>query len=154
MVPTRLLHLQAAVMAFGLAACSPLVLQNVNFGWPVESVVTVSPSNAVQEGRYALSFSVAPLAAAEFGDSTALRGTSLRLMRNVEGYYFVTGPKFKHVYVFTPRDGALTRYAALEVSTTGLGDPAFNLRPPYVELIDPGSAPRLLTSSDIVEGKK
>ena len=106
MVPTRLLHLQAAVMAFGLAA------------WPVESVVTVSPSNAVQEGRYALSFSVAPLAAAEFGDSTALRGTSLRLMRNVEGYYFVTGPKFKHVYVFTPRDGALTRYAALPASAT------------------------------------
>jgi len=148
------LHLQVAVLALALAASSPLVLQNVNFGWPVESVVTVSPANTVEEGRYVLSFSAAPLAAAEFEDSTALRGTSLHLIRNVEGYYFVTGPRFKHVYVFTPRAGALTRYASLEVSTTGLGDPAFNLRPPYVELIDTGAAPRLLTSSDIVEGKK
>jgi hypothetical protein len=154
LVPKRLTVSLVVAAALALPACASLTLHNVNYGWPVESVLMVTPANTVEEVRYALSFPVGSLAAAEFQDSTALRGASLRIIRNAEGYYFITGPRFKHVFVFAPRAGALAEYTVLEVSTTGLTAPAFNLRPPYVELIDAGSSPRLLTSSDLVEGKK
>ena len=154
MVHARLLIPVAAVITLTLPACSSLRLENVDFGWPVESPLTVSATNIVEDMRYAVAFPVAQLAMAEFADSAALRGITLRVIRNHEGFYFVTGPRFKHVYIFAPRASSLVQSAALEVSTTGLTAPAFNLRPPYVELIDGGANARLLTSSEIVEGKK
>ena len=153
MAHTRSLMCMVAVSVLVLSACSSLTVPNVDFGWPVESPLTVSASNMVEDIRYGLVFPVAPLAAAEFGDSTALRNSTLRIIRNSEGFYFVTGPGFKHDYVFAPRAAALVQQAALEVSTTGLKSPALNLRSPYIELLDEGVS-RLLSSSETVGGKK
>jgi hypothetical protein len=148
------LILAMIVAAMLLPACSSLKVEHVNFAWPVESPLTVTSSNTVEDVRYGLSFSVAAVAAAEFADSMALRGNVIRIIRNPEGFYFLTGPKFKHVYVLAPREGALVHHAALEVSTTGLLAPALNLRIPYIELLDGNAPVRRLTSSEIVEEKK
>ena len=137
-----------------LLSCSSLTLENVDYGWPVESVTTVSPTNMVSEGRYALSFSVAPVAQEEFQDTTALRGSQIRILRNQEGYYFLTGPKFKHVYVFKAGQHELKKESIIEVSQTGLQNPALNLRPPYVELLDGDSFHRTLDRGGIIEEDK
>ena len=144
----------AAACLLGFSSCSTLRLENVDFGWPVESVVTVSSTNAIEDVRYSVSAHVAGLAQEEFQDSTALRGAKLRLLRSSEGYYFLTGPKFKHVYVFSPGASSLTLNKAIPVSETGLRNPALNQRPPYVELLDGDNARTLLTSDDILEVKK
>jgi hypothetical protein len=136
-----------------LPACSPLTLEPVNFGWPVESVVTVNSMNRAEEGRYALSFPVGPLAFAEFKDSTILLGASLRVIRNTEGFYFVTGPRFKNVYVFSSDAGTLKLSQAIEVSQTGLNAPALNQRPPYIELLDGNAPARYLTRAALSEGR-
>jgi hypothetical protein len=94
------------------------------------------------------------LAIEEFQDSSALIGTSLRLIRSEEGYYFVTGPKFKHVYVFTPGASELNLKSKIEISETGLKSPALNQRTPYVELVDGKTLKKLLTSDNIVEEKQ
>jgi len=137
-----------------LSGCSVLMLEQVDFGWPVESVVTVSSSNTIEDVRYSVRTGVGPLAREEFQDSTALRGARLRLLRNSAGFYFLTGPRFKHVYVFAPGPSTLTLNRAIPVTETGLKDPALNQRPPYVELVDGDNFRRLLTSDDIVEVKK
>ncbi len=138
-----------------LLSCSSLTLENVNYGWPVESVTTVSPENMVSEGRYALSFSIAPVAQEEFQDTTALRGSQIRILRDQEGNYFLTGPRFKHVYVFKPGRHELKEENVIEISQTGLQNPAFNLRPPYVELIDGEGFKRIMDRGGIIEeGKK
>ena len=90
----------AALLVF--SSCSSLKMDYVDFGWPVESVVTVSSVNKIEDLRYSVSAWVAGLAQEEFQDSTALHGAKLRLLRSSEGYYFLTGPRFKHVYVFSP----------------------------------------------------
>lgn len=138
----------------GLPACSSLRIDSVDFGWPVESVLTVTDANMIEEGRYMVTCSVSKLATEEFQDSTALRGAKLRLLRNNEGYYFLTGPRFKNVYVFTPGAGTLALNSRIEVSKMGLKNPALNQRSPYVELLDGDTPVKLLTSDDIVEGKK
>ena len=137
-----------------LLSCSSLTLENVDYGWPVESVTTVSPTNMVIEGRYSLSFNVAPIAQEEFQDTTALRGSQVRILRDQEGYYFLTGPKFKHVYVFKPGRHELKEEKIIEISQTGLQNPALNLRPPYVELLDGDSFRRIMDRSGIIEEGK
>ena len=142
------LFLLCTMMA--ISSCSSLRLTEVNFGWPVESVQTVGANNAIDEGRYSLTMRVAPLAAEEFHDSSALIGKSLHILRNNDGFYFVTGPQFKTVYVFKPGQGELILESRVQVSPTGLKNPAFNQRAPYVELLD-GSGKLLLTKDEILE---
>ncbi len=144
----------APAVLMAVASCSSLRLDGVDFGWPVESVVTVSGTNMIEDLRYSVRAEVAPLAQEEFQDSTALRGARLRLLRSSEGYYFLTGAKFKHVYVFAAGPSSLTLTKAIPVSEGGLRNPALNQRPPYVELLDGDALRMLLTSDDIMEAKK
>ena len=151
---TKIQILCAIAVASVLSSCSSLHIEHVNFGWPVESVVTVTDDNQIDEGRYIVSCDVAKIASEEFQDSTALRGVKLRFLRSNEGYYFITGPKFKNVYVFEGGESDLSLKSKIEVSKNGLVDPALNQRPPFVELLDGDTFRKLLTSDDIVEGKK
>jgi hypothetical protein len=154
MVKLASLLLAAGAAVTVLPSCSSLSLQQVDYAWPVESEIKVSPQNVVEENRYAISFRVPQLAAEEFGDSTALKGKKVRMLRSVEGYYFVTAPTFKNVYVFSPGPSELVLKSKIEVSKTGLSAPALNQRPPYVELLD-GKNPKInLTSDNIEEEKK
>jgi len=138
----------------GISSCASLTLEQVDFAWPVESVLVVSNTNAIEEGRYAVAFNVSKLAMEEFQDSTALRGATLRMLRNSEGFYFVTGAKFRHAYVFAPGPHELSMKSKIEVTKYVLRNPALNQRTPYVELVDGDAYKVLLTSDDMVEGKK
>ena len=139
---------------FALNSCGSLSLQWVDYSWPVESVLKVTPQNTLDDGRYAVTIRMTNLAIEEFQDSSALIGASLRLLRNVEGYYFITGPKFKNVYVFTPGASELNLKSKIQVSETGLKSPALNQRTPYVEVVDGKGWKKLLTSDSIEEEAK
>lgn len=134
-----------------LVSCASLKIENVDFGWPVESVVTVGDDNMVQDKRYSVSFPTSALAQEEFENPDALKGKKLRVLRNQQGYYFVTGAKFRHVYVFGPGEGVLCQEEKILVSETGLSDPALNNRPPHVELVDGDAFKKILTSDGILE---
>jgi hypothetical protein len=142
----------ASLAVVSLASCG-MTVENVHYAWPVESVLPVGDDNIVQDGRHSLQFSVAAIAEEEFENVGALRGKEIRLLRSVEGYYFLTAKRFKHVYVLKPAPSELRLESRIAVAPNGLQDPAFNQRPPYVELLDGGKAIRL-TSDEIVEGKK
>lgn len=147
------LHLFISIfISIAFSACG-LTIEGVRYAWPVESVLEVGQTNTIEDGRYGLKFSVAKIAEEEFKDTTALKGKAIRLLRDDEGYYFLSGKGFKNVYVLKPRSGELGLKKKIEVSSTGLQDPALNQRIPYVELID-GTTVVKLTSDGIVEGKK
>jgi hypothetical protein len=135
-----------------LAGCSTLTIEQVDYAWPIESALTVAQDSRVSEGRYALSFSVAPIAMEEFQDSTALRGSTIRVIRNSEGRYFVTGQRFRRVYVLEPGPAQLSLVTAIDVAPTGLRTPALNQRGLFVELVDSGMR-MMLTSSGIAENQ-
>ncbi len=137
-----------------LVSCSSLKIEHVDYGWPVEVVTTANSTNMVTAERYGLTFSVAKIAEAEFQDSSALAGQQVRFLRSNEGYYFLTGPRFKNVYVLRPGEGKLAKESVIPVSPSGLRTPALNLRNPYVELLDGEGFRKLLTRNDIVEGNK
>jgi hypothetical protein len=142
------------IAALTLSACASLSLQWVDYAWPVESVLKVTPENTVEEGRYAVSIRVTNLALEELQDSSALIGTSVRVIRSGQGYYYMTAPKFKNVYVFTPAASELNLKSKITVSETGLKNPAFNQRSPYIELVDGKGFRHLLDTDGIVKEDK
>jgi hypothetical protein len=153
---TRFAH-RIAVAGFItlLSSCSSLKIDQVQFGWPVESVLTVTNANLVQDGFHGLSFNVAGIAGEEFQDTTALVGKQIRLLRSNEGFYFLTGQKFHNVYVLTPGSHELSLKSKIAVSPGGLQEPALNQRPPYVQLLDGKNLQKMMLTSDaIVEGKQ
>lgn len=135
-----------------LISCSSLTLEHVDFAWPVEGVLAIGPDNRVEEGRYSLSFPVAMLAEEEFQDSSALIGKSLHVIRDSQGYYFITGAGFRNVYVFRDKPSALTLETTIPLGEHPLADPAMNQRSPYIELLD-GTRRARLTSEGMIRGE-
>jgi hypothetical protein len=135
-------------------ACSSLVLKPADFAWPVETVTKVDSSGSVQIERYSLTFNAKELFLKETGDSLGYQGKELRVIRNPKGYYFMTANNFKNVYVFNSNDGALKLENKIEISdSTGIQNPAFNLRPPFIQLIYDNKTVNL-TKDGIVEEEK
>lgn len=137
-----------------LAACSSLKLEPAHFSWPLETVLKVDDEGFVKEDRYALNFNTIALFFEETQDSSSYKGNSIRLIRNNEGYYFMTSTNFKNVYVFSVDKNSFALKTKIMISeTTGLSNPAFNQRSPYIELLNDGKAYKL-TSEGIEEGAK
>jgi hypothetical protein len=71
----------------------------------------------------------------------------------MKGYYFITASKFKNVYVFGQIEGGLKLTNKILVSQDGLENPAFNQRPPYIQLLNGENPPVSLTKEGILEGE-
>ncbi len=119
-----------------ITSCSMLTLAPAKFGWPVESVVRVKDDGTFKEDRYAVSFNTKPLFFEETADSNAYLDRELRIIRNDDGYYFITSKGFKNVYVFQQSEGSLSLKSKIFISEFGLQKPYFNQRPPYIELVN------------------
>jgi hypothetical protein len=118
------------------AACSVLTLQPANFGWPIESVLPVDENGKVVEDRYSIEVNTVGLFFEEFQDSLSYKGKEINLIRDTQGFYFLTSNSFKNVYVFKAEEGKMILENKIFISEFGLQTPAFNQRNPYIELVD------------------
>ena len=109
-----------------------MVIHNVDFSQPVESVLTPDSDQVIHDQRFAIKFSIAKILEREGMQSV----DEVRLIRNRAGYYFITANGFNNVYVFKPADQELKKKLVIEISSDGIGDPAFNQRDRYIELVD------------------
>lgn len=149
-------HLKIIVPAFLLLiiySCSSLVLKPADFSWPIESVLKIDNEGNASEERYTFSFNIKPLFYEELQDSLAYLDKQVRVIRNFEGYYFITSAGFKNVYVFESSEGSFEMETKILIDETGLEKPVFNQRSPLIELID-GTNKYYLTKSEIEGGAK
>ena len=135
------------------AACSVLTLQPANFSWPLESVLSVDDNGKVAEDRYSIEVNTIGLFFEEFQDSLSYKGKEVRMIRDNQGFYFMTASNFKNVYVFKADEGTLKLEKKIFISEFGLQTPAFNQRNPYIELVD-GTNKMNLTHKGIEGGSK
>jgi hypothetical protein len=142
------------ISIFILAGCSSLTLKPADFSWPVESVLNIDSHGKVQNDRYSFSLNVKALFFAETQDSVTVPKVSLRMIRDVKGYYFITASQFKNVYVFEQTEGGLKLKNRILVAQNGLNEPALNQRIPYIQVVN-GKNPTILLSADgVFEGEK
>lgn len=134
MAKSKLTTLLASVaLMMGVAACGPsLVITDVDYAQPIESVLSPDGNQVVHDQRYAISFSVAPI----LEEENAASANQVRLIRNSSGYYFVTAAGFNNVYVFEPKGGEPRLKRKIELTEQGLGQPAMNQRGDHIEVID------------------
>lgn len=146
-----LLALFAGVIAGG---CSSLQLQPADFSWAAEEILDISSGGMVSAERYSVEFSVKPLLAKEFAaDSMMAKNAKMvRIIRDKAGYFYVTGPKFKNVYVFGQGEGSLSLNNTISISPDKpMEDPKFNQRDSYIELLN-GSSKLQLTKGGVQQG--
>ncbi|MFO7526364.1 MAG: hypothetical protein R6W68_13015 [Ignavibacteriaceae bacterium] len=145
--------LVSGLLIFIIYSCSSLVLKPADFSWPIESVLKIDADGNASEDRYTFSFNIKPLFYEELEDSLAYLDRQVRIIRNFEGYYFITSPGFKNVYVFESSEGELEMESKILIDESGLEKPVFNQRSPFIELID-GTKKYYLTKSEIERGEK
>lgn len=150
---TKTKIIAAGILILLTYSCASLVLQPADFSWPVESVLKINDEGLAKEDRYTFSFNIKPLFYEEMQDSLAYLDREVRIIRNTEGFYFITAAGFKNVYVFETSDGALEMENKILVNENGLTKPVFNQRNPLIELID-GQDKYYLTKKGIEEDKK
>lgn len=114
---------------------SSLVIQNVNYSQPLESVLSPDSDGQVHDKRYAIEFNVNPLL--EYEESEGVE--EIRLIRNTDGFYFVTADNFSNVYIFEPGEGELILYEEVELPEGPISEPAFNQRDSHIELVNQSS---------------
>lgn len=149
----KLYQIFTGLLLISFTACSNLVLKPTDYAWPVESVLKVNDKGFVKEERNSLSFNVKNLFMAEESDSTAYLNKSIQLIRDMNGYYYITSDNFKNVYVFKSGKGKLSLEDKIPISKTGLENPAFNQREPYIQLVS-GNNKYYLTNEGIVNNKE
>lgn len=133
MIRSTLHTMLLCVLLIGTVSCGPsLVIQNVDYSQPLESVLTPDSENVVHDKRYAIKFSVSQILETEGRESV----NQIRLIRNRSGYYFVTANGFQHVYVLAPGEGELQLENTIEFLENPLDEPVFNQRNEYIELVD------------------
>jgi hypothetical protein len=138
---------------FILSGCSSLVLKPGDFAWPIESVSKVDNKGMIEDKQYYFSLAVKELLYAETQDSVNISDVTLRIIRDMKGYYFITASKFKNVYVFEQTEGGLKLASKIPISQDGLKDPAFNQRPPNIQLLNGQNPSILLTKDGILKGE-
>lgn len=139
------------ILLIVISSCTTLTLKPVNYAWPIESVLQTDNNGNIEEPRYSLKINARKLIFEEFGNNADLDSIEVRVIRNDAGYYFMTAPEFKNVYVFTVSEASLKMENKILISETGLFSPVMNQRSPYIELLD-GNEKYMLKHNG-VEGK-
>lgn len=134
-------------------ACSVLTLQPANFSWPLESVLPVDDNGNISDDRYSVEVNTVGMFFEEFQDSLSYKDKEIRMIRDNQGFYFMTSSNFKNVYVFKADEGKLVQENKIFISEFGLQSPAFNQRNPYIELVD-GTNKMNLTHKGVEGGSK
>jgi len=143
-------------VAFIIEGCSSLTLQPADFSWPKEELITPDVNGTVKIPRYQVSFNSKQLLFEELQDSVNVTKHPLNVIRDRNGYYFITAKNFKNVYVFNQDEGALNLEKKINISEVGLEAPAFNQKG-LIELVNELKEewPKIYMSNDgIQEGEK
>jgi hypothetical protein len=140
------------VIAVGCSGCSTLTLAPVDYSWPIEIRPVTDGSGFIRDDRAGIALNVKPLFFAETKDSLATAGIPMRMIRDAGGYYYMTAPQFKNVYVFCAGDGKMKLETIIPVSEAGLQTPGFNQRAPFIQLVNGKDKPIMLTKNGKQEG--
>lgn len=132
----KLIFLACALVL--MTGCSTVVLKPTDFSWSYESVMTTDAQGVIKGEPKTITCSVKGLFFAEVQDSVNVADKVIRVIRDRDGFYFMTSAGFKNVYIFKTDDGALSLQKKVLISENGLNKPAFNRRDKGIELANEG----------------
>jgi len=153
----KILILIGMFTSLAMIGCSSLQLQPADFAWQADEILAINSNGMVSAKQYSVAFTVTPLLAKEFAtDSAALKNTNeVRLIRDKAGFYYLTGKKFKNVYVLAQSEGALAVSNTIAISVEkAMDDPKFDQKDTYIELWNGSEKYQLTKGGSVLMGGK
>lgn len=135
-------YIQAAILltmiaTVLLAGCKQsMVISKVDYSQSIESVLQPDEEGTVKDIKHGLTFNIKPIQYAETQDTSSVTTNQVRYIRGQEGYYYITAPNYKNVYVMAPEKGKLVLKETLKTSKDGISKPAFNQRMTHIQLLN------------------
>lgn len=132
-------------------------IRPVDYAFTSENVTEADQHGMVIDQKYWLKFNVKGLMFDEMQDSSKAVGAEIHIIRNSAGFYFVTAPKFKNVYIFSAGENSFSLKTKVLISEKGLAEPYFNYskdRAPYVEIGDGKTSLGWYSTDGKMEGTK
>lgn len=125
------------VAALLLTGCKQsMVISQVDYSQSIESVLQPDEDGTVEDKKNGLKFNIKPIQFAETQDTSSVTTKQVRYIRGQEGYYYLTAPAYKNVYVMAPEKSKLVLKETLKVSDEGISEPAFNQRLSHIQLLN------------------
>jgi hypothetical protein len=119
-----------------MSACrKELLIQDVDYSQPVESVLKADAQGQIKDLRLGIAFNVSKLHKLE-KNAVKMEDAEFRLIRDKAGYYYLTASGYKHVYILKSGKERLILEKKISVSEQRLAEPAFNARTPHIQLVD------------------
>lgn len=119
-----------------ITGCGSFVVDKVNYAHQLETVMIPDAEGQVTDQRHGIAFNVTPFAQEEWGEDTEQSINEIRMIRDDEGFYYITSAGFSNVYIMSPEKGKMKLKKKFKVSDSGLSEPAFNYRSDHIELVD------------------
>lgn len=131
-----------------------MMIQQVDYSQSIESVLTPDEDGMVTDAKHGLSFNIKPIQYSETQDTSAVTTSEIRYIRGEKGYYYVTAPNYRNVYVMQPGEGTLELKKKLNISENGIKNPALNQRGNHVQLVNLETKERWIVKPKSVEKMK
>lgn len=113
-----------------------LVISKVDYSQPIESVLTPDEDGMVEDVKQGLKFNILPIQFKETQDTSSVTTSEIRYIRGSKGYYYLTAPTYKNVYMMSSEEGELKVQETFPLKEPGIDKPAFNQREGYVQLVN------------------
>lgn len=139
-----------------VSSCTFVVLKPVDYSWLVESKLTTDANGFIKGDPRSFQCNMKELFLEEEGPTglTKLEKRTINIIRDRDGYYFMTSHGFKHVYVFESSEAELSLKKKVLITESGMETPYFNYRANGIELNANGKELLLNKSGIIVGGSK
>jgi hypothetical protein len=136
------------------SSCSSFLLENVTYGWSSEIFINPDNSGNITIPKNSMTFNVSKLFTEEKITENP-SGFKIRIIRDDEGYFFITADKFKFVWVFESAEKSLKLKNKLElVKDTPQSDPKFNEHKPNIEIFTKDGKKFILNKDGIVKNEE
>lgn len=140
------------IAAVLLTGCKQsMVISKVDYSQSIESVLKANNEGMVEDLKHGLRFNIKPIQYAETQDTSSVTTKKIRYIRGHEGYYYLTAPGYKNVYVMAPEQSKLVLKETLEISEEGIDEPAFNQRLTHIQLLNQSTGDVWKVSEDNIE---
>lgn len=113
-----------------------MVISKVDYSQPIESVLTPNEDGMVEDVKHGIKFNILPIQFKETQDTSSVTTSEIRYIRGAKGYYYLTAPTYKNVYMMSSEEGELKLQETFPLKEPGIDKPAFNQRAGYVQLVN------------------
>lgn len=142
------------ILGFFFYSCSSFKIENVKYGWAGEYFGNPDDKGNLVIQKSSISFNVMEVLKEEKLDAKP-KEVKIRVIRDDEGYYYLTAHKFLNVWVFTSGESLLKLENKIKLfENQPLDDPKFNEQKPNVKLFLKDGKEFILNKDGIVEKEK